>query len=83
MLLMTSFLVTIATDCRQTLSKCVSKITEQLMKTAYVLCDTEETFSLRNMLEMFRNDCGSTAESCMSCIGVLCMVQFFHFRLEI
>ena len=35
MLLMTSYLVTIATDCRQTLPKCVSRITEQLLKTAY------------------------------------------------
>ena len=34
MLLMTSYLVTIATDCRQTLPKCVSRINEQLLKTA-------------------------------------------------
>ena len=35
MLLMTSYLVTITTDCRQTLKKCVSRINEQLQITAY------------------------------------------------
>ena len=35
MLLMTSYLVTIATDCRQTLVKCFSRINEQLLETAY------------------------------------------------
>ena len=35
MLLMTSYLDTIATDCRQTLPKCVSRINQQLRKTAF------------------------------------------------
>ena len=34
-LLMTSYLVTIAIDCRQTLPKCVSRINEQLLKTVF------------------------------------------------
>ena len=35
MFYMMSYFVTIATDCRQTLPKCVSRINEQLLKTAY------------------------------------------------
>ena len=35
MLLMTTYLVTIATNCCQILSKCVSRINEQLLKTVY------------------------------------------------
>ena len=39
MLLMASYLITIAIDCRQTLSKCVSRINEQLLKTASLLAE--------------------------------------------